>query len=408
MATERPTTDRGAGIPWDSSVLYVILSSTLVGVMGVSLISPVLPDLRAAFAVSDAQAGLVITAYTLPGIFVTPLIGLVADRIGRRRVIVPLLFTFGITGAAIAFVDSFTHVLVLRFVQGIGAGALVTLSVTLIGDTYDGTRRDAVMGLNGSTVGTGAALYPLIGGSLAAVRWSAPFLFFGTGVLAGLLALAVLREPETARSSDATAYLGRLRDVVVLPPAMAIFAAIFLTFFVFYGAVLTALPFLLRDEFGLAASQIGLVLAMVSVASATISSQYGRISRWRTPQELLALGFVAYGASLLGVWLAPTPLVIGAALLAFGVGFGIVMPSIDTTAVGLVSGNLRAGMMGMRTSMLRLGQTLGPVAFTFAAETAFEVTATGYRTLLVITGTIVVVAGLVGYRLVRRTDLDTW
>lgn len=55
-------------IPWRSGTLYVIVSSSLIGVMGVSLISPVLPDLRAVFGVSDAQIGLVITAYTLPGI----------------------------------------------------------------------------------------------------------------------------------------------------------------------------------------------------------------------------------------------------------------------------------------------------------------------------------------------------
>jgi MFS family permease len=157
-----------AAIPWRSSALYVILSSSLMGVMGVSLITPVLPDLRAVFTITDAQVGLVITAYTLPGVFLTPFIGLVADRVGRRRVIIPLLFLFGVAGAAISFAGSFTEVLVLRFVQGIGASALVTLAVTLIGDFYDGAQRDAVMGFNGSMLGTGAALYPLIGG-----RWPA-------------------------------------------------------------------------------------------------------------------------------------------------------------------------------------------------------------------------------------------
>ncbi|MFW6045446.1 MAG: MFS transporter, partial [Natronomonas sp.] len=124
-------TDRGgSAIPWRSPTLLVILASSLVGVMGVSMISPVLPELRSIFGVSDAQIGLVITTYTLPGIFLTPFVGLVADRIGRRRVLVPLLFMFGIAGGAIAFVDSFVQVIVLRFVQGIGASALVTLSVT--------------------------------------------------------------------------------------------------------------------------------------------------------------------------------------------------------------------------------------------------------------------------------------
>lgn len=394
--------DGSSTIPWGSSALYVILASSLMGVMGVSLISPVLPDLRSVFAVSDAQIGLVITVYTLPGIFLTPFIGLVADRIGRRRSLIPLLFVFGIGGAGISFATSFAEVVALRFLQGMGASALVTLAVTLIGDFYEGPRQNTVMGINSSMIGTGAAAYPLIGGSLAGIRWNMPFLFFGIGILVGLFAVFKLPEPEGQQSSDVRTYLGRLRDVVIHPEAMAVFIAIFAIFFIFYGAIQTALPLLLTDEFALSSGEIGLTLAMVAAASATVSSQYGRISQWRTSSELVALGFVAYGTSLLGVWIAPSPVFVGISLLMFGVGFGIVMPSIDITIITLVSNRLRAGMMGMRTSMLRLGQTLGPVSFTYLAETTFVSTTEGYRLLILIFGMIILIAGLIVYPLLRR------
>lgn len=389
-------------IPWRSATLHVILASSLMGVMGVSLISPLLPELRTVFDVSDSQIGLVITVYTLPGVFLTPFIGLVADRIGRRRVIIPLLFIFGIGGVGIAFARTFSEVLLLRFLQGIGASALITLAVTLIGDVYDGPRRDAVMGLNSSTIGTGAALYPLIGGALAGIRWNAPFLFFGVGIAVGIAATAFLPEPKSDDPSDVGTYLRSLGDVIASPKALAIFGAIFVVFFVFYGAVQTALPLLLSDEFALSSGEIGLTLAMVSIASAVVSSQYGRISQWRSAPELIALGFVAYGCSLLGVWLAPSPVFVGASLLAFGVGFGLVMPSIDTTIVTAVSDRLRAGMMGMRTSVLRLGQTAGPIAFTLLAEAVFPTPTAGYRTLLVACGIAILATGTLAYPLLRR------
>ena len=402
MSRPSDTETGWAAIPWRSTPLYVILASSLMGVMGVSLITPVLPDLRSVFAVSDAQIGLVITAYTLPGVLLTPFIGLFADRFGRRRVIIPLLFTFGIAGSGISFAGSFTTVLVLRFVQGIGASALVTLAITLIGDFYDGSQRNAVMGFNASMLGTGAALYPLIGGGLAEIRWNAPFLFFGVGILVGIVATLALEEPESGRSTNAIEYLRRIRTVSTRPDALAIFAAIIWIFFVFFGAIQTALPLLLNDDFGIAASQIGVILAMVAVASAAVSSQYGRIAEWRTAPELVALGFVAYGLSLLGVWLAPSPLFIGVALLGFGVGFGIVMPSIDTTIITLVTGELRAGMMGMRTSVLRLGQTLGPIGFTFIAEGWYVSTTAGYRELTVVAGAFTLVVGVLAYLSLRR------
>ncbi|MXV60785.1 MFS transporter [Natronorubrum sp. JWXQ-INN-674] len=402
MTTENGTESTVSSVPWDSSTLYIILASSLMGVMGVSLISPILPELRVVFEVSDAQIGLIITVYTLPGIFLTPFLGLIADRIGRRRVMIPLLLAFGAGGAGIAFASTFVEVLLFRFVQGVGASALVTLAVTLIGDFYDGQRQNAVMGVNSSMIGTGAALYPLIGGALAGIRWNAPFLFFGIGILVGIVAVFVLPEPEGRQASDVATYLGRLRAVAVDPQAMAIFAAIFVIFFVFYGAVQTALPLLLSDEFALTSGEIGVILAMVALASAVVSSQYGRISNWRSPTELVALGFIAYGFSLLGVWISPSPVAVGLSLLAFGVGFGIVMPSIDTTMITLVSERLRAGMMGLRTSVLRLGQTLGPISFTYLAETVFASTVAGYRVLIVVFGALVLCSGLVAYPLLRR------
>ncbi|MEF8780460.1 MAG: MFS transporter [Haloferacaceae archaeon] len=394
--------ERSATIPWHSRTLYFVLASSLIGVMGVSLISPVLPDLRPVFGVSDAQIGLVITAYTLPGIVVTPFIGLVADRIGRRNTLVPLLVLFGVAGAAIGFVDSFRSVIALRFLQGIGASALVTLAITVVGDVYVGPRRTAVIGLNASTIGTGAALYPLVGGALATIRWSAPFLFFGVGILVGAIAAVLMEEPGGIENTSVRTYLARLRAVLFLPEALAIYAAIFVAFTVFYGAVLTALPLLLSDEFGLNAGQIGPVLATTAVASATVSSQYGRISQWRSPAQLVALGFLAYGLSLLGIWIAPSPVAVGGALLLFGVGFGVVMPSIDTTVITMVSTDLRAGMMGMRTSLLRLGQTVGPIAFTFLADTLFPDTAVGYRILILGSGIAVTLGGGLAYAVLRR------
>lgn len=389
-------------VPWSSGALYVILSSSMIGIMGVSLISPVLPAMRPAFGVTDSQVGLVITAYTVPGIVLTPVVGLVADRIGRRRVLVPLLVLFGVAGAAIAVAETFTQVLFLRFLQGVGASALITLAITLIGDLYDGQQRNAVMGLHGSILGTSGAFYPLVGGVLGTIRWSVPFLFFAIAIGVGLFATVTLREPERGDPQRVGAYLERLGRVLLLPAALAIFAAIFVIFTVFYGAVLTALPLLLADDFGLGSDGIGFVIAAVAIASAIVSSQFGRISQWREPEELVALGFLAYGASLIGVWLAPTPALVGVALLAFGVGFGIVMPSVDTAVVTLVSGDLRAGMMSMRTSVLSLGKTVGPFLFTFIAETWFPTTIAGYRTLLVVSGILVATTGAVGYVLVRR------
>lgn len=402
MSSATDDTWDGAQIPWRSSTLHVILASSLIGVMGVSLISPALPALRSVFGVDDAQIGLVITAYTLPGVFATPLIGLAADRLGRRRVLVPLLVLFGVAGAGIAVTADFTVVLWLRFLQGIGATALVTLAVTLIGDVYREGQRAALIGVNGSLIASGAAFYPLLGGALAAVRWNVPFLFFGVSVAVGALAFVVLDEPASGPSTGMRAYLSRMYRAARLPAALAIFGSLFVVFLVFYGSVLTAVPLLLSDEFGLGTGQIGVVLSMVAVASALASSVYGRLSAWRTAPQLVALGFVASGVSLTLLWLAPSALFVAPALLGFGAGLGVMIPSMDNTVLAIASEDLRAGMMGLRTSMLRLGQTVGPVGFTFAAEAYFRSTVAGYRWLILGAGLSLLLGGAVAYVAVGR------
>lgn len=389
-------------VPWKSREMYVILSCSLIGVMGVSMISPILPELRDFFGVSDQRVGLVITAYTLPGVLLSPFVGLVADRLGRRRVVIPLLVVFGVSGTAISVVTEFRYVIALRFVQGVGASGLITMSVTLIGDLYTSSRRDAVLGLNGSVISVGAAVYPFVGGTLAVIRWTVPFLFFSVALGIGLLAVFGLPEPEGVEAMRARPYLRKLLSSLREPKALLLYGATFSALFLFYGSVLTAVPLVLSDEFGLGSEVIGPILSVTAGASAVVSSRYGRIARYRSAEELVALGFCAYGFSLLGLWLAPSPVTAAAVLLLFGTGNVVTLLSIDNSIVTMAPDGMRAGMMGMRTSFFRLGQTVGPVAFTAASALTLGTDASGYRTAFALAGAFSLTVGVVSYFLLRR------
>jgi predicted MFS family arabinose efflux permease len=100
------------------SELQVVLTATAMAVTGIYAMSPILSALTGPFGVSDARIGAVITAYTAPSVVLVPLVGLVADRFGRRRLLVAGLLLFGLAGAAVALTTDFTVVLVLRVVQG--------------------------------------------------------------------------------------------------------------------------------------------------------------------------------------------------------------------------------------------------------------------------------------------------
>ena len=80
--------------------LHVIFAVTMMAVLGVSSIAPALPKIAKGLGVEPTAIGLLITVFTVPGVVLTPISGVLADRYGRKRIIVPALFLFALAGGA--------------------------------------------------------------------------------------------------------------------------------------------------------------------------------------------------------------------------------------------------------------------------------------------------------------------
>ncbi|HCD71094.1 MAG TPA: MFS transporter, partial [Thermovirga lienii] len=126
--------------------LYMVFAVTLLSVLGVASVTPAFPQIAKFFGISPAKTGLVVSSFTIPGLVATPLLGLLADRYGRKKVLVPCLFLFGLSGGMCALSRSFNELLMMRVLQGIGASALNSLNITIIGDLYREKYRTEAMG----------------------------------------------------------------------------------------------------------------------------------------------------------------------------------------------------------------------------------------------------------------------
>jgi MFS family permease len=372
-ATETTTADARTGtVPWRSPALLAVLAATLVTPMDVPLVSPALPAIGAAFGVSASRAGLFVTGYALPGILLAPVVGMLADRVGRRPVLVGCLGLFGLAGTAVAFTANFAVALGLRVLQGVAAGSILSaLAMTVVGDRYAGRRHDAVMGVTAAALAVATAVYPLVGGHLAARAWNAPFLVYALALPVAGFVWVGLRDAPTDHDAALDARdpnRGYLRDALHAVPlgrAVALYGVMFVSFGLLFGGLYTALPFYLADAFGFPPTTVGLVTSGVLLVTALVSTGSGRLSARASPTTLLGLGFALFATGFLGVALADgLPFLIGA-LLLFGVGSGLVTPTLFASLSALAPDHVRAGVMSLQTTTIGASQAAGPALFTF-------------------------------------------
>ena len=341
--------------------LYIIFSITLIAVMGVASLTPALPKISIALNLNNTQVGLLISSFTFPGIFLTPIAGIIADHYGRKKVLVPSLLIFAVAGFAIFFTRNFNILIALRILQGVGAASLGSLNTTLIGDFYKGNNRPTAMGYNASVLSLSTAFYPLIGGLLASFAWFYPFVLPLLAIPVGLYVIFGLKEPEVEKLSNFKLYLKTISKTIFKKEIMAIFILSVLTFIILYGAFLTYLPFLLNQKFSLSAPKIGVVFSLSSITSAIVASQLGKLSNKFGSLTLLKTAFILYLMVTLLIPNINNIYIFVIPILFFGSAQAFNIPSLQTALANLAPDNQRGAFMSINGMVLRLGQTLGPL-----------------------------------------------
>ncbi len=332
-----------------------------MAVLGVSSITPAFPQIADAFDLTPGAVGLLVAVFTLPGATLTPILGVLGDRLGRKRVLVPSLLLFAVAGTACGFARDFELLLELRLLQGVGAAALGALNITIVGDLYSGWRRATVMGYNASVLSVGTAVYPAIGGGLALLGWYYPFFLPVLAVPVALMVMWRLRNPEPAAQMRLGTYLRNTLASVRNPRALALFLASLVIFIILYGPYLTFLPFLVRRSFASSPLVIGLLFSATSLATAVTSFRLGRLARRFSERNLVVTGFLLYALTMLAIPLAPSIWVLLVPIVVFGTSNGIAIPSVLSILTGLAPAEHRAAFMSVNATVLRMGQTLGPV-----------------------------------------------
>ena len=199
---------RRPGAP-PAAVFAGLALSSLLAALGTSIANVGLPALGRAFDASFQQAQWVVLAYLLAMTSLVVSLGRLGDLLGRRRLKLAGIVCFIAASAACAAAPSLAWLAVARAAQGLGAAAMMALSLAFAAELAGKDRAGRVMGMLGAMSAAGTALGPSLGGLLLeAYGWRALFLaLLPPGALALGLAWRYLpaARPRTGRVSTARA-----------------------------------------------------------------------------------------------------------------------------------------------------------------------------------------------------------
>ena len=377
--------------------LYVVWFATFASVTGGSLVQPFLPlfinrDLGVADPATAAiWFGLATTGSGVCQAVLAPIWGILADRHGRKMMVVRAQFAIGAANAGMSFVGSPWQLVGLRSIQGMFSG-VVGAARALVASTVPRDRVPYAMGLVQSSIFMGQTLGPTIGGILgSAIGFRASFLATASiNLVAGTLATIYVKERPIERPGGRSGRnRGSLREMLRSRPL----AIMFVTFFLISVANQVArpiLPLLLQDidpehdvafTAGLAFSVLGISGAVSSVLASRDGGRFGLRS---TVVASALLGAVSSYVVSLG----SSPTMVLVSLFFVGLSQGAIVSSA-TALISLFAPASRQGtVFGVLTSAQSLAQGAGPITGGLLASFA------DLRAPFVASGVVLALAGL--------------
>jgi len=410
-------------------ILGVLVISLLVVILDNTILNVALKTIQADLDASQGDMEWAINSYVLvfAGLLFTW--GILGDRYGRKRMLLAGLLIFGLTSALTAFAQTSGQLIAFRALMGIGAGAVMPQTLSIITNVFEPRERGRAIGIWAGFSGVAIALGPITGGFLLEHFWWGSIFLVNVPIVAVGLVLVFLLVPESRDPNPgridplgvllsiaglvllvygiirggqdnnwgSPAVLGTILGGLALlalfvvaerrsshpslditlfrnPQLSAATAAIALTFFALMG-VTFYFSFYLQAVRGYSAFQAGLCLVAVAAAIMITAPRSATLARRFGTRMLVgsALALVAVCFALQSRITAATPLwAVELLLFVQGLGMGNVMAPATNAVMGAIPRDKAGAGSAVNNTIRQVGGALGVAILGSLLSTAYR------------------------------------
>lgn len=394
----------------NTTLITTIVTSFLTTFTG-SALNLSVPGIEAEFATNAVTVGWVITIYTMSAAIFSVPFGKLADVVGRRKILIAGIISFGTASAACGLATSIEFLIACRLLQGIGSACLFATNISILVAVFPGNRRGEVLGISTAATYIGLSVGPVVGGFLngsfgwrsifvsAVILAAAALITAVTGtpkdeqytekpktdIIGNLLYVIMITVLLFGFSNIANGYMGKAMTVLgivllavfglyenkmenpVIKPEMftkdAIFTLSSIAALLNYAATFAVtylVSLYLQVAMRFPSRQAGLVLIAMPLVQAMITPKVGKLSDRIEPYKLASAGMAccAFGlAFFAGPGVSGSMPLVVIPLLIMGLGFGL-FSSPNTNAIMSRASKADYGVANSIVSTMRtIGQS---------------------------------------------------
>src|SRR5271169_3161175 len=279
-----------------------------IGPLTTDMYLPSLPDIARLLGATTAQAQLTVSSYLLGFAVGQIFYGPLADRHGRKPVLLGAMALYCAASLACALSTSIEMLIAARALQALGGSGGIVLARAIVRDLYSGVRAGRELSLIGAVMALAPVLAPLIGGVLqTGFGWrSVFFTLVGAGLAGAAIVWPLMPETLAQRAADPVSPATMLQSyrVVARNPAYLAYLGLASTSFTGLFAWISGSSFVLQYLYGLTPFQFGVAFAVGSIGYMIGTTWAARLVMHHGIDATLGIGCAAMAAGGLGMMLA--------------------------------------------------------------------------------------------------------